>query len=168
MIGTQWPLPLTSAHSASPTATRNSGTATEYRGWGAEDGDYRIVAAFWYAEDSGGDWSNQARTDGFLGHFGSLFGSPGMRLTRGPTVATVLGDVETTEFDIDFPTHSDPPRQCIGFRTFWERYRQSYTRTLDFYACVRDGRMAEDQFVELLRGLSIEGEFEALVTDQTP
>ncbi len=89
-----------------------------------------------------------------------------MGLTTGPTIETVLGEVGTTMFDVDTRTYGEEIRECIGFRTFWERRRDGYIKILDVYACGKEGGlMTEERFVEILRGLSIKGEFEALVTD---
>lgn len=67
-------------------------------------------------------------------------------------------------FDVDTRTYGEDIRECIGFRFFWERRRDSYVKMLDVYACGKDGGlMTGDRFIEILSGLSIEGEFEALV-----
>lgn len=137
---------------------------TEYRWWGSDEDDVVIQAAFWWAED-GGWWDKDLiHKNGFLKNFGAVRNSPDMGLTTGPTIETILGEVETTMFDVVTRTYGEEIRECIGFRTFWERRRDSYVKLLDFYACGTNGDlMTEDRFVEMLSGLSIDGEFEALV-----
>ena len=139
---------------------------TEYRWWGfdADEGDILAQAAFWWAED-GGWWNKDLiHKNGFLKNFGSVRDSPGMGLSTGPTIETVLGEVGTTMFDVDTRTYGEDIRECIGFRFFWERRRDSYVKLLDFYVCGKEGGlMTEERFIEVLSGLSIEGEFDALV-----
>ena len=87
-------------------------------------------------------------------------------MTRGPTVETALGSIKTLMFDVSERTYGEQTRQCIGFRTFWDPNHDGYVKMLDFYACGKDGRlMTGEQFVEILRGLRIEGEFDALIAD---
>lgn len=142
----------------------------EYRWWGWDDGEYYIEASFWNTDKPGYWHSNAIHKARFLREFGSLrdISKGDLGVEKGPTIETVLGDVETVEFDYDIRTYGEPLRQCIGFRFFWDRSRQTYAKILDFYACGKGGngsgeRMTEDQFVDLLRGLSVKGEFDSLI-----
>ncbi len=150
---------------------RNSGwnQTLQYRWWTFEEGGHTGEVAFWYSpEDAGGRSGDRDGHTSFLTHFTWLkdrdAGTSG--LSEGPTVSTVVGDIGTTMFDVDTRTRGEDLRECIGFRHWWDRFRNGYRSNLDFYACGLDGkRMTEEQFVDILRGLGVEGEFDALVTD---
>lgn len=148
-------------------ASKEGDYYTEYRWWGFRDGDYIVQAAFLYAGESGGYWArNATRKSGFVGHFAHLHDVRRSEVTRGPTVETALGSIKTLMFDVSERTYGEQTRQCIGFRTFWDPNHDGYVKMLDFYACGKDGRlMTGEQFVEILRGLRIEGEFDALIAD---
>ena len=93
--------------------------------------------------------------------------------TEGPTISTVIGEIETFAFDIesDIGSFEDDVRQCLGFTYGWDRRIAQgwhhYPKWLNFYACGKGKPMiSEAGFLHILSGFGIEGEFEALVEDE--
>ena len=140
----------------------------EFAWWGFSDWhQYQIEAAFWRAKDRGGwEWF---RSTGFFGEFGELDEAwIETSSSKGPIIETVIGEITTYAFDIDSDTFGDDIRQCIGFTYGWDRRNlggwQHYPKILDFYVCGNGGRLVSEQtLLTILSGLSIKGEFEALV-----
>lgn len=145
---------------------RNSGRTwfVEYAWWGWNDGDYQIQTRFQWGGEYGTHWNkDEIYREGVL-KYNALSGSRAKGISAGPLLATVHGDIDTLAFDNDYRTPVEGDRQCIGFRVWWDSYRDSYTKMLDFYACAKDGEsMTGDEFVEILRRLSLAGEFDSLL-----
>ncbi len=141
---------------------------SEFAWWGFDDWhQYQIEAAFSWAEDRGGwEW---VRSTGFFGEFGALDAAwIENGAEKGPVIETAIGKIATYAFDIDSDMFGESIRQCMGFTYGWSRRSlggwQHYPKILDFYACGNGGRrMAKGTFLDILSGLSIRGEFEALI-----
>ena len=140
---------------------------TEYRWWTLDEDGHTGEVAFWYATEDSGYWNRDLiHKRGFLTESNWLkdrdAGKSG--LSEGPTLATVVGDIETTVFSAKTQKDGEDLSECFGFRHWWGPYRNSYKRILDFYVCALEGnRVTEDQFLDILSGLSIKWEFDALI-----
>ena len=66
-------------------------------------------------EDAGYWTSELMRKNGFFNNFDWLKGGNSKRkeLSGGPTIATVVGDIETTMFDAELRTYGEDLRECI-------------------------------------------------------
>ena len=142
----------------------------EFAWWGFDDWhQYQIEAAFFWAEDRGGwEW---VRSNEFFDEFGALDESwIKTSASDGPVIGTIAGKITTYAFDIDSDTFGKDIRQCVGFTHGWDRRYlggwQHYPKILNFYVCGNGGRMvSEKTLLTILSGLSIEGEFEALIEE---
>ena len=142
----------------------------EFAWWGFDDWhQYQIEAAFYWAKDRGGwEW---VRSTGFFDEFGALDSSwIETGASDGPVIDSAIGEITTYAFDIDSDAFGEDIRQCIGFNHGWDHRNlggwQHYPKILAFYACGNGGRMvSEETLLTILSGLSIGGEFEALVED---
>ena len=143
--------------------------------WGYEDRrSSRVEIKFYWAETSTRGWSREWTGRGaFFGEFNATdngFSKGGAE--PGPTIETVLGDIETVGFDLDDggpDTYGDEKRQCLGFTVAWDESRNFGTRlhnkVLHVFACPHSGSMAKWRLERILKGLSIEGEFDALIEE---
>lgn len=144
---------------------------SEFAWWGfSEWHRYQIEVAFYWAENRGG-WDDWVRPSAFFDEFGAL-NEEWIKIgaEKGPTIDTVIGEIKTFAFDIDSETFGEKIRECIGFTHGWDRRFvggwNHYPKYLNFYACGTGGRrVSEETVLQILSGLSIEGEFDALIED---
>ena len=144
----------------------------EYSWWGFDGGSprYQVEIGFFYATHRGGWDTTYVGRDAFFEEFAALeenwieHGA-----TDGPTISTDIGDIETFGFDIGAgaDTFGEQHRQCLGFTQGFDRRNTGgwshFPKVLHFYVCALRGRsMSEEALVEMLAGLGIEDEFEAL------
>ncbi|MCY4607351.1 MAG: hypothetical protein OXD40_01955 [bacterium] len=130
--------------------------------------EYRMEAAFWWSQDFAGGWGSEGGLEGNVfswDTFEALTDRMKRKATDGPTIATVLGEIDTLAFDFDADTYGSDIRQCLSFsypfdyqRTTWSYYR----KWLEIYAC-GENAITEEAFVQILSGLSIDEEFDALI-----
>ena len=90
---------------------------------------------------------------------------------KGPTIETAIGEVIVYAFDAEKDRSHARYRECMGFHAAWDRgpgrMRDLFAKTLVLVACdLRTSTMWEAKFTWLLSGISIDGEFEALVDPQ--
>lgn len=136
----------------------------DYAWWGFEgssEADQAQVRYCW-AEDGGAAWPPSDDDLLFIKQFGAIDGKTYDR-ERLDTIETVVGDTEMIGFH-----RSDPNAYCIGLSHDWDRafYAGSWLhkKWIDVYACGEDERwMSEEIFHNLLKGLTIKGEFESFV-----
>ena len=98
-------------------------------------------------------------------------GSDICKAEEGPIIETAIGDVVVYAFDVVKDRSHARYRECMGFHAVWDRgpggMRGLFARTLVLVACdLRTSTMWEAKFTWLLSGMSIDGEFEALVDPQ--
>ena len=145
--------------------------------WGYEDtSTNRVEVRFDWGETLNRGWSNRwTGKTVFFDVFNATDSNYSERnATPGPVIETVLGQVETVGFDLDdgrSNTYGEDKRRCLGFTVAWGRSHSFgitlYNKTLHVFACRHrhHGRMPKSRFQNILKGLSIEGEFDALIED---
>ena len=136
--------------------------------WGSERGRNRVQISFCWAEGPDGWEKEYTPVGSFFNIFSALDDYSKSGSSLGPTVSSVLGDIESLAFDDERNTYGKVNRECIGFSHLWDPRRvfgqRWYGKYLSIYACGNDDRsMTEGMFLHILTGVSIEGEFEALV-----
>ncbi len=141
--------------------------------WWIDKGAYNVQIMFCWAEQGRDGWKPEYATPtAFLNDFYSTDGVVKSRATPAGTVETAVGTIEMVGFDINEYTYGEDRRECIGFNKGWAPRviygEQWFGKIVSFYACGRLGlTIRKEKFLEILSGLSIEGEFEALVTGQS-
>ena len=141
--------------------------------WGYEDTSTdRVEVRFYWAETLNRGWSSEwtGKTT-FFDEFNATDGgySKGSA-TAGPVIETTLGDVETVGFDLDDggpDTYGDDNRRCLGFTIAWDQIHSFGTalhnKVLHVFACRHRETMSKWRLENILKGLSIEDEYDALI-----
>ena len=140
--------------------------------WWPDVGPYKVQVMFCWAEGPDGWGREYITTASFLDDFNATDDIDKSRASRVGTAETVIGTIEMVGFDIKRDTYGNFKRECIGFTKGWSPRRVFGEllsgKLLSVYVCGRRGLVMHDsKFVEILSGLSIGGEFEALVADHS-
>ncbi len=129
--------------------------------WGWAAGPYGIEVKFCWTDDPRG-WHRDHLTGGkFVNWFKGTKDIGGGDLTRSEELESAIGTLGTMLFELDSYDG------CIGFIQPWMQRqgnkRHLYARVLAVYGCGREGNViSADALRSVLRGLTADGEFEAL------
>ena len=137
--------------------------------WDWDTGPHQISAVFCWSDDGSNGWhKNHVDPGDFINWFKSTRDIEKRDLSRGSDAESAVGTIRLVAYDRNRDLSGESVRECVGFMLPWNRLsgrkRDIFAKFLAVTVCGKDDlTTSEAQLVAIVQGLSVSGEFNALI-----